>query len=133
MGGWAQKPRCKAVVTNSSGIVASTCRPTTCLGRCSRREHVVGRVALRGQPQDSGAQGRVVRAAFVRFWRVFHAEGKIRPYSVLFHPTTSAVAAAKRPPRSFELHPSIRDWEGKDFLIFLKTLLWSYNYCHDSK
>ena len=29
--GWAQKARCKAVIINSSGMVAMMCQPTTCL------------------------------------------------------------------------------------------------------
>ena len=31
VGGWAKKARCKAVMTNYSGIVAATYQPNTCL------------------------------------------------------------------------------------------------------
>ena len=30
VGGWAEKSRCKALFTSSSGIVPPTCQPTTC-------------------------------------------------------------------------------------------------------
>jgi hypothetical protein len=39
----------------------------------------LGRAALRGQAQGFGTEGRVVFAALVGFWRVFHDEGKTPP------------------------------------------------------
>ena len=42
----------------------------------------LGRTALRGQAQGFGAEGRIILAAFVRFWRGFYDEGKIPPCSV---------------------------------------------------
>ena len=42
----------------------------------------LGRAALLGQAPDFGAEGRIVRAALVRFCRVFHDEGKIPPSAV---------------------------------------------------
>ena len=35
----SEKTRCKAVVTNSSGMVAPTCQPTTCLVAASWKAH----------------------------------------------------------------------------------------------
>ena len=39
----------------------------------------LGRAALLGQVQGFGAESRIVLAAVVGFWRVFHDEGKIPP------------------------------------------------------
>ena len=42
----------------------------------------LGRAAWLGQAQGFSAEGGIIFAAFVRFWRVFHDEGKIPPCSV---------------------------------------------------
>ena len=42
----------------------------------------LGRAALLGQAQCFGTEGRIVLAAVVGFWNVFHDEGKIPPSSV---------------------------------------------------
>ena len=42
----------------------------------------LGRTALLGQAQGFDAEGRIVLAAVVGFWRLFHDEGKIPPCSV---------------------------------------------------
>ena len=39
----------------------------------------LGRAALLGQAHSFGAEGRIIRAAFVGVWRVFRDEGKKPP------------------------------------------------------